>query len=114
VEAVRAHEDVGVLLAAGQRDPYAAFVLLLEAFHLGAEAQGTLAHLSHEQGLKVSPVDGGARDPELLLQFSRGDAREYLPAPGAYLAGSGGCTQVRNLLGEPELSKSLLGVGGEQ
>ena len=49
-QAVRAHEDVGPLLAATQKDRHAALILL-EAFHLGAEAQRSLANLSHEQDL---------------------------------------------------------------
>ena len=88
-EAVRAHEEVGTLLAASEEGRHAALVLV-EALHIGAESQRSLARLSHEQGLQVRPVDGGARSSDLLLQFGSGDAREHLPTPRAYFASGGG------------------------
>jgi hypothetical protein len=69
---------------------------------------------SHEQALQVRAVDGGARCPDSPLQFGRGDAREHLPTPRAYLPSRGGRAQACYRFGEAELSQRLLGVGGEQ
>jgi hypothetical protein len=64
--------------------------------------------------LEVSPVDGSTRSSHLLLKFGRGDASEDLPAPRAYLCGGGRRAQASYRFGEAELSKRLLGIGGEQ
>jgi len=81
------------MAAIRQQDPHAAFVLL-EGFYLRAQAQGSVLELAREERLQVGSVDGGARGTDLLLQLGGWDAREHLPAPGAYLAGGGGRAQV--------------------
>jgi hypothetical protein len=62
-------------------------LVLLESSYLGAKAQRSLPHFSREQRLQVRPVDGGALGADLLLQLGRGDARQHVSVPGAYLAG---------------------------
>ena len=89
----------------GQRNGYRerdrnAALALLEGLYLGAKAQRSLPHFSCEQRLQVRPVDGGALGADLLLQLGSGDAREHLPAPGAYLSGRGRRAQARDRFGE--------------